>query len=59
MSWSIRDGDWKKANSLFKRRFRGRRRRGILNNLLPLKGRIQYFTEFRSILLLANEPQET
>ena len=59
MSWSIRDGDWKKANSLFKRRFRGRRRRGILNNLLPLKERIQSFTEFWSILLLANEPQET
>ena len=26
--------DWKKANSLFKRRFRGRRRRGILNSLI-------------------------
>ena len=28
-----RDRDWKNANSLFKRRFRGRRRRGILNSL--------------------------
>ena len=26
--------DWKKANSLFKRRFRGLRRRGILNSLI-------------------------
>ena len=26
--------DWKKANSLFKRRFRGRPRRGILNSLI-------------------------
>ena len=29
-----RDRDWKNANSLFKRGFRGRRRRGILNSLL-------------------------
>ena len=59
MSWSIQDGNWKNTNSLFKRRFRGRSRRGILNNLLPLKDRIQSSTEFWSILLLANKPQET
>ena len=34
MSWSNRDRDWKNANSLFKWRFRGRRRRGILNSQL-------------------------
>ena len=33
MSWSNRDRDWKNANSLFKRRFRGRRHRGISNSL--------------------------
>ena len=36
MSWSNRDRDWKNANSLsFKRRFRGVRRRDILNFLQP------------------------
>ena len=34
MSWSNRDRDWKNGNSLFKRRFRGRHRRGISNSLL-------------------------
>ena len=33
MSWSNRDRDWKNANSLFKRRFRGRRHRGISNSI--------------------------
>ena len=33
-SSSDHDRDWQNANSLFKRRFRGRRRRGILNSLL-------------------------
>ena len=36
MSWSDRDRDWKNANSLFNRRFRGRRPLGILNSLLLL-----------------------
>ena len=34
MSWSNHDRDWKNGNSLFKRSFRGRHRRGILNSLL-------------------------
>ena len=34
MSLSNRDRDCKHANSLFKPRFGGRRRRGILNSLL-------------------------
>ena len=34
MSWNNRDRDCKNGNSLFKRRFRGRHRRGILNSLL-------------------------
>ena len=33
MSWSNRDSDWNNANSLFKQRLRGLRRRGILNCL--------------------------
>ena len=33
MSWNNRDRDCKNGNSLFKRRFRGRHRRGILNSL--------------------------
>ena len=36
MSWSNRDRDWKNANSLSKRRFRGRRSRSIFNSLLSL-----------------------
>ena len=36
MSWSYRDRDWKNANSLSKRRFRGRRSRSIFNSLLSL-----------------------
>ena len=34
MSWSSRDRDCKNGNLLFKRRFRGRHRRGIFNSLL-------------------------
>ena len=34
MSWSNRDRDCKNGNLLFKRRFRGRHRRGIFNSLL-------------------------
>ena len=33
MSWSYRVRDWKNANLLFKRRFRGRHRCGILRDL--------------------------
>ena len=40
MSWSNRYRDWKNANSLFKRRFRGRRGRGILISLLTSNGNI-------------------
>ena len=34
MSWSNRDRDCKNGNLLFRRRFRGRHRRGIFNSLL-------------------------
>ena len=34
MSWSKRERDWNNANSLFKRRFSGRHRRGVLYFLL-------------------------
>ena len=44
LSWSNHDRDWKKPNSLVKRSFRGRRRRGILNSLITPMKVIHYLT---------------
>ena len=44
--------DWKKANSLFKRRFRGRCRRGILNSLIS---RIKDWNLPRRMLIFRSE----
>ena len=44
LSWSNHDRDWKNPNSLVKRSFRGRRRRGILNSLITPMKVIHYLT---------------
>ena len=50
MSWSNRDRDWKNANSLFKRRFRGRRHRGVLNSLFLNPSNVTFRSPKKTIL---------